>query len=104
MLQVGQTALVRVKASEPDGAVPREGSAVAEFWAPGRDPEHDPAARGRPDHVVECFFDEKLRAWTAAVSTEGWQAGTWTVRGRAACTGRHGPLKGWGWQDMPLSA
>lgn len=104
MLQAGQTALVRVKASEPDGSVPREGYATAEFWAPGRDPEGDPAARGRPDHVAELFWDEKSRAWTAAVDTEGWAPGTWTVRARASCTGRQGPLKGWAWQSLLLEA
>ena len=45
MLQAGQTALIRVKAATVSGAVPRDGYAVAEFWAPGRDPEHDPEAR-----------------------------------------------------------
>lgn len=104
MLQVGKTAIVRVKTADSNGRVAREGWAVAEFWAPGKDPEHDPSVRDRPDKSFECFWDEPSRAWTAHVETEGWEPGSWTVRGRAACQTAQGPAKGWSWAAMPLAA
>ncbi len=104
MLQAGQTALVRVKAATADGKVQRDGSAVAEFWQPGRDPEHDPVQRQAPDRVVELQWDEALRGWFAYVDTEGWAPGTWAVRGRAHCPTDRGPAKGWAWGVLQLAA
>jgi hypothetical protein len=104
MLQAGQTALVRVKAATADGKVQRDGYALAEFWEPGRDPEHDPSQRDRPDRIVELEWDEALRAWSGYVDTAGWAPGTWTVRGRAQCPTGRGPAKGWAWGALPLAA
>jgi hypothetical protein len=104
MLQAGQTALIRVKAATVSGAVPRDGYAVAEFWAPGRDPEHDPEAREHPDYQVELAWHEELRAWAAHADTAGWAPGTWTVRGRANVSTGQGPAKGWAWGTLPLAA
>lgn len=75
------------------------GQVTAEFWAPGRDPEHDPAARDAPDHAVPCAYDARIRRWTARVDTAGWEPGAWTVRGRVS-----GEDEGWAWRVIPLAA
>jgi hypothetical protein len=103
VLQVGETAVVRVKAATPDGRVARDGYAIAQFWAPGRDPRHDHDLQDHPDHELECQWDEKLRAWVAQADTSGWAPGDWTVRGLARCATDRGPAKGWSWGTLPLA-
>jgi hypothetical protein len=74
-----------------------EGEVTAEFWAPGRDPEHDPDARRSPDHSASCAFEPSTRRWLARVATAGWPPGTWTVRGRVS-----GDHETWSWATFPL--
>lgn len=75
-----------------------DGAVTAEFWAPGRDPEHDAADRADPDHAVPASFDAASRRWLARVPTHGWTPGTWTVRGRVA-----GDDETWGWATFGLA-
>jgi hypothetical protein len=83
--QAGETitARGRVKLPDPDGRVVREGTVAAEFWAPGRDPAQDGAARDAPDRRAECQYDRKSGGWVALVDTEGWVPGSWVMRLRA---------------------
>lgn len=97
-MHAGESIQVRLTAARA-GAPVTAGTVVAEFWAPGRDPEHDLAARGTPDHAVPCAYDARTRRWSAAVSTAGWAPGRWTVRGRV-----RGEHEGWAWQVLPLAA
>jgi hypothetical protein len=95
-VHAGETVLVRVTAARAGRPV-TEGLVTAEFWAPGRDPEHDPAARADPDHAVPASFDAPSRRWLARVPTAGWTPGTWTVRGRVA-----GDNETWAWVTFGL--
>ncbi len=103
-MQAGQTVLVRVKAATAEGSVARDGSAVAEFWAPGRDPQAVPETLVSPDWTVPCTWKEELRAFCAQVDTSGWAAGTWTVRGLAVSETSGGLAKGWSWGTFALAA
>ena len=95
-MHAGETVLVRVTAARA-GAPVTGGAVTAEFWAPGRDPEHDAAARGDPDHAAPCTFEPRSRRWLARVSTAGWAPGTWTVRSRVA-----GEDETWAWATFGL--
>lgn len=76
-----------------------EGQVIAEFWEPGRDPEHNAQHEASPDHVAPCTFDPRSRRWTAEVDTTGWPSGVWTLRGRVIT----GPdLVGLGWGRLAL--
>lgn len=92
-MNAGETILVRVTAAR-DGRPVTDGPVTAEFWAPGRDPEHD-----RPDHGFLCAYDERNRRWLARVDTAGWAPGLWTVRGAVRAQD-----SGWGWSTFPLAA
>jgi len=98
-MHAGEGIEVRVAASR-SGSVPEQALVTAEFWGPGRDPEHDLPARRSPDHAAPCEFDPASRRWTAVLSTDGWEPGTWTVRGRADAGG----AAGWGWSTFRLAA
>lgn len=89
---------VKVRAVRGDGSV-HKGSAVALFFAPGRDPEHDPADRS-PDRQVVLAPDPAARGYAASVPTAGWAPGTWTVQG--VVLGPDGSPEGWGWYRLPL--
>jgi hypothetical protein len=105
--QAGETITTRVKGSfpVPDGRVVREGTVVAEFWRPGRDPRSVPSERDTPDYCSECTFDQRISSWTARVSTEGWAPGTWTMRGRLATVAAPGETaQGWDWLTFELAA
>ncbi len=97
-MHAGEDIEVRVAASRA-GSLPQLARVTAEFWSPGRDPEHDPAERQRPDHSSPCSFDPRLLRWTAVVGTSGWAPGTWTVRGRAD----DGGAFGWAWSSFRLA-
>ena len=97
-VQAGKTALVQMRAALADGT-PLEGPAVASFFRPGKDPEHDLADR-EPDLEVALAFDPVTRLHHAQVSTAGWAPGTWTVRGR---TDGDQP-RGWAFSRFPLEA
>lgn len=81
-----------------DGRVISSGQVTAQFWAPGRDPEHDPEARQDPDHAAPCAYDPRTRRWSALVSTAGWLPGTWTVRGLV-----EEDVAGSAWGTFPLA-
>jgi hypothetical protein len=94
--------MVRVVAADGNGRPVTAGPVAAEFWGPGRDPEHDLAVRAAPDHRVLCSYDSAARRWLARVDgrvTAGWAPGTWTVRGWV-----HGEPAGWGWATFGLAA
>lgn len=97
-MQAGEKLAVRLRGTRADGRAHRSG-AVAEFFAPGRDPEHDPADR-IPDRQAVPAFDEASRTYAAEVSTAGWEPGSWTVRG--AVLGPDGVPEGWAWFRFPL--
>lgn len=100
-MHAGESIQVRLTAAR-DGKPVTAGTVVAEFWAPGRDPEHDPDARRHPDHRFLCLYDDRTRRWTTQVDgriTAGWAPGQWTVRGKVS--GEH---EGWAWQVLPLAA
>lgn len=103
-MHAGETIEVRIRASHSAGKVVRQGSVVAEFWKPGRDPQADPEVRASPDRHAECVFEEKALAWVALVPTGGWEPGEWTVRGRVSGETGAGDAHGWGWQVIPLAA
>jgi hypothetical protein len=73
--------LVRI-AADRSGRSVTAGRVAAEFWAPGRDPQHNSGDEASPDHVIACLFDSGTRKWTAEVDTTGWLPGAWTLRGR----------------------
>lgn len=105
MQHAGETVLIRVKVARAKlGKVVHDGTVIAEFWAPGRDPQNDPEARDHPDYSAECFWDGDDRAWSAHVLTEGWAPGTWAVRCRAATVTELGDARGWGWGTLQLAA
>lgn len=93
-MQAGQKLAVRMRAARPDGSVVRA-PALAEFFAPGKDPERDPASR-----VVPLVFDEASRLYGAEVSTAGWAPGLWTYRGTVT-DGGAAPA-GWGFCRFTL--
>lgn len=102
LMQAGQTVLVRVKAVIPGGMSVKEGTVIADFWAPGRDPQHDPADRDRPDHSLPCTYSAAERGWTALADTTGWTPGQWVLRGRVAAATPLGNAKGWDWSTLVL--
>jgi hypothetical protein len=81
-----------------DGHLEAGAQVTAQFWAPGKDPEHDPAVRAHPDHCATCLLDPNTRRYVAEVSTEGWAPGTWTARGLVG-----GEATGWGWRTFSLA-
>jgi hypothetical protein len=93
-MHAGEAILVRVTAAR-DGSPVTDGPVLAEFWAPGRDPEHDPAVRDDPDQQRLCSYDSRTRRWLVQLRTTGWAPGIWTVRGRVYD-------EGWGWSTFPL--
>jgi hypothetical protein len=97
-MMAGQAILVRVRGVRGSGAAHR-GSAVAAFFAPGKDPERDPASRD-PDRLAVLAFDPAARAYAAEVPTLGWVPGTWTVRGTVL--GPDGTPEGWEYSRFPL--
>jgi hypothetical protein len=99
-MQAGQKLTVRVRGIRPGGGVHDRG-AVAQFYAPGRDPEHDPADR-EPDRVLVLPFDPVTRFYARDVATAGWAPGTWTLRGVVLDAG--GTLEGWAWHRFPVEA
>jgi hypothetical protein len=104
-MQAGETLAVRVRGVRADGTAHSRG-AVAQFYAPGRDPEHDPAARD-PDKVLVLPFDAVTRHYGADVRTvhpdgRAWAPGTWTVR--AAVLGADGAPEGWAWYRFGVEA
>jgi hypothetical protein len=97
-MQAGQDIAVRVRAHRPDGTSVR-GTAVAAFFAPGRDPERNPDGRG-PDTEAGLGFDAVTRTYGADVPTAGWAPGEWTVCGRV--TGSGSDPSGWSWFRFTL--
>ena len=97
-MQAGQKLAVRLRAATPDGSAVRA-PAMAAFYRPGKDPEHDPAHRV-PDRVVPLAFDEASRVYGAEVSTAGWVPGTWTYCGTVTDDG--GTPAGWGFCRFTL--
>jgi hypothetical protein len=94
--------LVRI-AADRSGRSVSSGQVDAEFWAPGRDPQHNPDHEASPDHVIACLFDSGTRKWTAEVDTTGWLPGAWTLRGRVAT--EQPELSGLSdWRSLPLAA
>lgn len=89
---------VRVRAVRGDGSL-HKGSALARFFAPGKDPEHDPADRD-PDRQVVLAPDQGTRGYAAQVPTAGWPPGSWTVQ--AVVLAPDGTAEGWAWYRMPL--
>ena len=89
---------VRVRGSRPDGSSHSAG-AVAEFYTPGKDPEHVQADRD-PDKLLILPFDPVTRTYGREVSTAGWEPGTWTVRG--VVLGPDGVPDGWEFFRFPL--
>jgi hypothetical protein len=72
---------LRVRVTVARGGAPvTDGAVVAEFYAPGRDPEV-PDVRRSPDYRVACAYEAASRRWTCAVHTTAWAAGWWQVRG-----------------------
>ena len=83
-MHAGETVTVTVRGNRADGSAHRDG-AVAEFFAPGRDPRRDPGDR-EPDHAAPLSFDPVTRAYAADIRTvhpdgQAWLPGAWTVRG-----------------------
>jgi hypothetical protein len=99
-VQAGQTLAVRVRGTRADGSAHAYG-AVAQFYAPGRDPRHVPADR-EPDRQAVLAFDPGTRLYGAEVRTDGWQPGDWTLRG--VVLGASGAPEGWAWYSFPLEA
>jgi hypothetical protein len=97
-MQAGSRIAVKLRASRPDGSLIR-GPAIAAFYCPGKDPQHDPADR-IPDRQVPLSFDDTVREHTAEVSTAGWKPGTWTLQGTVLDAA--GVPSGWGWYAFPL--
>lgn len=100
-LQAGKTAVVRVKAARK-GSPLKDGTVYAEFWAPGKDPEHDTAVRKLPDYRLPCLFTRV--GWVCEVPTAGWAPGAWTVRGHVVAATEKGTAVGWDWGVMELAA
>lgn len=98
-MHAGQDIAIRLKAATDDGKVVRAAQVTAEFWAPGKDPRSDPGVRAQPDYSAPCEFDGHA-TWTCRVPTDGWQPGTWTVRGLVQ--GRE--ARGWAFQTFTLAA
>lgn len=97
-MQAGEKLEVRLRAASTDGRAVR-GTAVAAFFAPGKDPQRVPADR-EPDRTAVLAFDEVTRTYAAQVSTAGWAAGAWTVRGTVL--GPDGAADGWGYCTVLL--
>jgi hypothetical protein len=97
-MQAGMKLAVRLRAATPEGKAAGT-AAVARFYGPGRDPEHDPADRV-PDRTAVLAFDPASRAWQAGVPTAGWAPGTWTLQG--VVLGPDGAAEGWAWHRFPL--
>jgi hypothetical protein len=99
-MQAGMKLAVRLRAATPEGKAAGT-AAVARFYGPGRDPEHDPADR-EPDRVLVLPFDPVTRFYARDVATAGWAPGTWTLRGVVLDAG--GTLEGWAWHRFPVEA
>jgi hypothetical protein len=99
-MQAGGKLSVRLRAAKPDGQVVRA-AAIAEFYRPGKDPEHQLADR-IPDRQVPLSFDAASRTYGAEVSTTGWLPGDWTLRG--SVLDASGVPSGWGWSGFTLEA
>ena len=97
-MQAGSKLEVNLRAATPAGSLLR-GPGIAEFFCPGKDPEHTPADRV-PDRQAPLSFDEAARTHTAQVSTAGWQPGAWTLRG--AVLDAAGVPSGWAWFSFTL--
>jgi hypothetical protein len=97
-VHAGEKIAVLVRGNCLDGTA-HHGGAIAEFFAPGRDPQHDPGDR-EPDSSVPLGFDPVTRTYGADVPTAAWAPGTWTVRG--AVLGADGEPEGWGWYSFTL--
>jgi hypothetical protein len=100
LVQAGQALAVRVRGVKPDGSAHSRG-AVAQFYAPGKDPRHVPGDR-EPDRIAVLSFDPDTRTYGAEVRTDGWQPGDWTLRG--VVLGADGAPDGWAWYSFPLEA
>lgn len=78
----GQQIVVRIRATDPvTQRIITDASAIADFFAPGKDPVHSPADRASPDFTYPAYFDSASRYYLVPVTTDGWTPGIWTVRG-----------------------
>jgi hypothetical protein len=82
-----RTARIRAS-SAPHGTVLRQGTAVAEFWAPGAD------LSGPPQLTARAEFDYATRSWLATFDDAGMEKGTWTARASAEGPGPQGLVAG----------
>jgi|SRR6185503_17957022 len=85
-LSVGETLTVLVSAFDRVTKLPvSDAVCTVDFFAPPKDPEHNPADR-TADHTFTATFDSGQNAYTIDVDTTGWAAGQWTYRGKLVST------------------
>ncbi len=81
VMYVGESIEVHVRATKPTtGRFVTGATAIAEFFAPDKDPVNDVDTRADPDTVIPLAFDEGSFAYTGVTDTGAWEAGRWTVR------------------------
>lgn len=82
-IYVGEAITIKASALNPATGLPiTDASAVAEFYAPGKDPKNNPADRqtDRPDATLT--YDPIQEAYVGFVSTDSWESGKWSYRVR----------------------
>jgi hypothetical protein len=85
-VSAGNTGVFSAHATDPiTKLVISDAACVFDFFAPGKDPEHNPADR-TIDHTAVGNFDLRVQGYLAYVQTAGWTPGIWTYRATLTST------------------
>lgn len=80
-VKTGNTGVAFAKATDPITKLPiSEATCVVDFFAPGKDPEHNVNERA-VDFTFPGNYDERVTGYLCYFTTSGsWTAGVWTYR------------------------
>jgi hypothetical protein len=82
-IYVGEAITIKADAVNPSTGQPiSDATAVAEFYAPGKDPKNIPEDRTTDKPNVTLTYDFLQNAYVGFVSTENWESGKWSYRVR----------------------
>lgn len=80
-LYVGEAVTIRATATNPiTKAVISDAVAVADFYAPGKNPKLNPADRIIDKPQVSLVYDPAAGSYLGYVDTTGWVEGRWSFK------------------------